>query len=206
MSRPEPDYPVRSSIFITLLLIGLVVALLFIIRIDIGKEFTFGIALVLGACALMALLFFIAAGLTKMNLGSNNEAFGLPSGSVRALIALLLLLVFVGLIIIFFTTLSEPAPVNELKGITTEQLGLLTAQNAQIVKIQKASTSGTSQDATYDVEVRYTTSDETINFATQTITILGTLLTAVSSFYFGTQAATRKQDPKPKIEGEAPVP
>ena len=57
-------------------------------------EIVLGLIIVLGVSILTSLLFMMAAGFNTLDLSDDKEALGLPPGSIRAMIALLLILVW----------------------------------------------------------------------------------------------------------------
>lgn len=91
----------------------------------------------LGSISLVVIAFGI------FRLVDRTQALGLPDGSVRAIIALLLIVLFVTMTVFLVARISGPTA------------------NANVVDVAK-----------------------------QVLTILGTLVTAVSSFYFGSRAAS----------------
>lgn len=103
------------------------------------------IAAVIG---LLAAIGFIVVAFSLFKLVNPDQPLGLPEGSVRALIALLILVIFAAMTIFFFGAMRS----------------MSLADNAAIVAAS--------------------------DLAKQVITMLGTLLTAVASFYFGSQSAT----------------
>lgn len=66
-------------------------------------ELLLGLAVTFGAGALLLMLFLIAIGFNALHLDDKTQALGLPSGSVRALIALLLIVIWVIVSIFLFT-------------------------------------------------------------------------------------------------------
>lgn len=95
---------------------------------------------VAGAIALLASIAFTNIALSFFGLNDKQQALGLPDGSIRAIIALLLIVIFAIISVHFF-----------------DQIRVKDQANAGI--------------------------------ANQIITILGTLVTAITSFYFGSRTA-----------------
>ena len=88
--------------FVVLQLVVLAVGVILFTGVRIGsepismsKEADFALALILGVVFLMTTLFVIAAGFAQLDLSDDQQALGLPSGSIRAMIALILILVFI---------------------------------------------------------------------------------------------------------------
>lgn len=69
-------------------------------------EIVLGLVVILGSCTLLYMLYLIALGFSLINLDDKTQALGLPDGSIRALIALLLILIWVILGIFLFSYVS----------------------------------------------------------------------------------------------------
>ena len=94
---------------------------------------------IIGVIALLASVGFTVVAFSLFGLNDRQQALGLPEGSVRAIIALMLIIIFSIVTVHFFTEIgTDNAP--------------------------------------------------QVDFAKQIITILGTLVTAIASFYFGSRA------------------
>jgi hypothetical protein len=89
-------------------------------RSNANTEIVIGMILVLGVSVLLLLLFLIAVGFNALNLSDPGEALGLPQGSIRALIALLLILVWVIVSIFLFTGII---PLDSIKNADAVKLG-----------------------------------------------------------------------------------
>ena len=151
----------------------------------------------------MALLFCMAAisvAFAAMNLSDKTQALALPEGSVRAVIALCLIVLFAIMTIFLFRSLSDPVtgtPPITLSGLTKEAAAALT--NSQDLNCVIASY--IENDKTlFRAECREKVDDDAKarqrakeDFAKQLLILIGTLVTAVSSFYFGTRAAAPTQ-------------
>jgi hypothetical protein len=109
---------------------------------------TFSIVLFLGALSISTMV------LHKLNLTSKSQALGLPPGSIRALIALSLIIIF-AIMVIYMQSELEPTRVSYDGGNTYEYREPSEAQK---------------------------------NFALQSLTTIGTLVTSLAAFYFGTAA------------------
>jgi IPT/TIG domain-containing protein len=101
------------------------------------------VLVITGVMALFASLAIVAVAFSVAGLSDDTQALGLPEGSVRAAIALSLIVVFAITIIYFYASMKD-APANA----------------------------------------------PSVDFAKQVFAVLGTLVTSVSSFYFGSRAAT----------------
>jgi ABC-type multidrug transport system fused ATPase/permease subunit len=126
----------------------------------------------------------------RLELSDKTRAMGLPDGSVRAIIALLLIMLFFLIAVFLFQATQEhpdPNAERSLNGITAERLsGIPTDQ----ILSMTSRTEG--QVTVYDVKLSSppTNTAASTDIAKQLITIVATLVTAVSAFYFGANTAT----------------
>src|ERR1043165_6370724 len=72
--------------------------------------------LIVGVLVLVTLLGLLTAVFSSLSLANPNEALGLPSGSVRAVIALMLILVFAVMAIFFYSSLGSGDVVGLVDG------------------------------------------------------------------------------------------
>lgn len=87
---------------------------------------TLGLLIVLGVGVLIVLLFIMASAFKTLHLTDPKEALGLPSGSIRAMIALLLIVIWA--IVSIFVIRLFALPLTDIKG---NQLPL----NAEALKV-----------------------------------------------------------------------
>lgn len=134
---------------------GVIIALLVILVMKVNWNLApdnsavmLPLILIVGVVVLLSVLGLLTFVFSTLGLSNQNEALGLPSGSVRAVIALMLLLVFAIMAIFLYSSIA---------------IG--------------------------------NTDKDSVDVAKQLITLLGTLVTAVSSFYFGANvvAAAKKE-------------
>lgn len=157
----------------------------------------------------MAALTLAASVFSGLKLANVNEAFGLPSGSVRALLAIGIMILFVvfGLPIVAPSG-SGPARLQDrpFRTFQTDAMALpkttqeLRAQGLTVVVTdygQPAVPAPPGQVAVparpAQLEVFTTTTArpaEELDFSKQLLTAIITLLTSVISFYFGSRSAT----------------
>lgn len=95
-------------VFILILIAGLGV-FAYIIMPPSQSEIILGLLIILGVSILTVLLFIMAATFSKLDLTDVRQALGLPPGSVRAMIALLLILIWAIVSIFVFRSVSFPA-------------------------------------------------------------------------------------------------
>lgn len=163
------------------------------------------ILLLVGTLALLTSLAFIATAFAALDLSDANRALSLPEGSVRSLIALLLLVLFAITSIFLYRELRFPAtyvstgltqedkdklveaiPSKDLLLITSETI-TSTVTSETITSTVASETDEVVEEVVYTV-TRRVESEASKDFAEQMLTTLATLVAAVAAFYFGTKA------------------
>lgn len=143
------------------------------------------------AIGLLISLSFLAIAFSVLDLADRNQALGLPEGSVRALISLLLITLFVITSIFLYRQLRFPlekAVVTKYKGISEAQLAEIPAE--EVISIR---TITKGKEKTFDVDRRVPPVEATEasqRFAEQILTTISTLVVSVAAFYFGTRSVT----------------
>ncbi|SHN18515.1 hypothetical protein [Rhizobacter sp. OV335] len=170
----------------------------------------FGIMILLGALALVSTLF------NRLELSAANEALGLPPGSIRATIALSLIVLFALLAVMLYQSLSGAEAIT-LRGLNeaAKQRLVADAANGSVLVTPVACPAATAASGgaaaaassaaadpcaggalfKYDVQLGHVVSTAAVDFAKQLLTLIGTLMTSVVSFYFAaksTETATTK--------------
>jgi hypothetical protein len=143
-----------------------------------------------GVVVLILLLTAVAMVFSILQLTNNTQAMGLPEGSIRSVIALSLIVLFAILSVFLYQGVST-GPRYVIEGLpNSERVQFIrdhtTAQDIQS-KLKEKGAAG--KEDIYDVSYRSTntTADD---FAKQMLVLLGTLMTAVTSFYLGAGTAT----------------
>lgn len=138
-----------------------------------------------------------------LDLGSKEEAFGLPSGSVRAMIAIGIMILFVvfGLPVVS----SEPkelssgevqVPAEQLPGVirlNSEQGFVIRVRDLGAAAAPPAAPGAAptpGRPARIEIVRMNTVTDEQMDLNRQLLTAIVTLLTTVVGFYFGSRSAT----------------
>ncbi|HEX5808383.1 MAG TPA: hypothetical protein VFY25_06925, partial [Anaerolineales bacterium] len=86
-----------------------------------GAELYMGMYIVLGIGVLLIMLTIMTIAFARLNLANSQQALGLPEGSIRALIALILLLVFIVLSIYIFRVVGSSNPAMNEDGAQLAQ-------------------------------------------------------------------------------------
>ena len=164
-----------------------------------------------GVLLLLAALALVAVAFRSIDLHDRTQALGLPEGSIRAIIALALVVLFAILAVYLYSSAGQ-STTWQIKDLTEEQAaaternlwpqGRVTVRIEQPPKAQPAAAqpspaqgappppaTAPEQPAAklFTVQVREanTVRDD---LAKQLLVLIGTLVTAVSSFYFGAKA------------------
>lgn len=172
----------------------------------------FGIMILFGSLALVALLF------QSLGLTNASQPLGLPEGSIRAVIALALVVLFAIIAIMLFRTTVEPLRIDGLTGaqlaelasgktgeriVGSVELGCARhTPNAAAVASAAATASAPcgAEDRRFAVMLRVDLPSETTDLAKQLLMLVGTLMTSITSYYFAArsvQAATAAQNAPP---------
>lgn len=154
--------------------------------------------LVIGVIALLVALAFTAVVFKSLGLANPNGVLGLPEGSMRAVIALSLILIFIMSSIFLYWQVNHNASgeIFTSTDITQEELNGFPKE--QIVSINRYVT---NDNKTYFTVKRLVnrSSDTSEDIAKQIITTVSTLVVAVAGFYFGTRAVAVAKGGAPGI-------
>lgn len=136
-----------------------------------------------------AVLFFLAIAVLanvyqRLGLHDPEHALGLPDGSVRAIIALILIFLFFVAVTFIYASMSRGGPERSLRGLTPAQFAQIPLGDI----ISSTPNPPIGDPNSYDVVLRSGVSEVTEDIAQNVIVLLGTLVTAVAAFYFGSNA------------------
>ena len=177
-----------------------------------ATTFTSGVAEASSAGSLAGVLlfgvltfFFGLAGLIALmralGLSQEDSALGMPQGSIRAFMALILIMLFFLMAVFLYLDVARTGNDQRFSGVSEDgynrmlESGLVIA--AVPYEIPPPEGSNAEPETRWDVVVRTSrqSSEVAENIANQLVTVLGTLIVAISSFYFGAnavEAASRK--------------
>ena len=175
----------------------------------------FGIMMLFGALSLVASVF------VKLNLSDKTQPLALPEGSIRAVIAMALIVLFAIIAIMLYTSLSEPYPIPNLTLSTRDNV--LTEMKNRVIAIQSEpctpqppvdaaskplkSTLYSSDSHCKDENKRFTVilrvppGQETTDLAKQLLILIGTLMTSLTSFYFASRTGVNQPQPPAEPSG-----
>lgn len=168
----------------------------------------FGIIMLFGTLALVAMLF------QSLGLTNRDEALALPQGSVRAAIAMSLIVLFAIIAIMLFQSMLGASYL--LQGLTKAQRDAMVEKAPDRVVealpapcATKVPEGGTCADADQRFDLRMQGAEPprgASDLAKQLLVLVGTLMTSVTSFYFATrgQAELVRNDKQAPTANEAP--
>lgn len=165
-------------------------------------EFMLPLLIISGVMMLLVTLALTAFVFSGVDLTDKTQALGLPEGSVRSVIALSLVLLFAILAVYLYSSMSSRGKMFEAKGLSqvasTQLKERLQAGAGQfVVEYQDAA----GPPPTFTVQYREAPNPASDDFAKQLLVLIGTLVTAVSSFYFGSKTAIASQSDATKPGG-----
>jgi len=176
---------------------------------NLGAEVKLPLLAIAGVVLLLLVLAVVSVAFGASGLSDKTQALALPEGSVRAVIALALVVLFAILSVFLFESVAY-GPLRTAPDLTEAAKNEFLQNNKTATDIVvKEAGEGTSK--TYTIEYRDPTNKQSDDLAKQLLTMLGTLLTAMASFYFGTRAvasASQAPDsvrPSPKLRNIDPT-
>ena len=169
--------------------IGALVGLYFLVSSkDIDLEIRLPVLAIAGVVALLISLAVVAGSFTLFGLTNRNEALGLPEGSARAVIALSLIVLFAIFSVYLYADLSRP-PIAAATNLTGSDKDRLLSAIPSTMVIATVSNHAQGPEERFSVYYQQGNAQGQ-DFAKQLLAMIGTLVTSVSSFYFGSKAVT----------------
>lgn len=151
-----------------------------------GPASALSLVFVCAAVVLILVVCTLTIVLKRLRLTDANEAMGLPRGSIRAVIALMLILLFfVAAIFLYNSTRDASGDRTQnrvLRHVSAARFAAIPTESIQSSQARTVRGVTVYRVVLYPPSANTTTSDD---LAKQLITILGTLVTAVAAFYFG---------------------
>jgi hypothetical protein len=175
-----------ATIFTVLLLAAIPATLWGLNKIWVtGPEIRLSVVLIAATATLVIVVAILSVVFSRLKLGDGRAAMGLPEGSIRAIIALLLVaLFFISALFLYSSVNDGPqrGPVRTLQGITAQELAVLPAVDIDGVT-ERTGSGGTVYDVT--LVGRLPDNSKADDIASQLVTTVATLVTAIAAFYFG---------------------
>jgi hypothetical protein len=185
-----PDTSVDFFIWVAAAVLVGLGSLLLSSRFPETPEIQTALVIVIAIAALLMLLFVVASGFSRLQLSDAKQPLGLPEGSIRALIALFLILIFIIFGIYLFRVVGEGSLSGPTEAGPIEMTGPETLARADdIARVVRL------DNGNYDVWLARSArlrpiSEEGMRLSQQLITTVGTLVVAVAGFYFGSTAVS----------------
>jgi hypothetical protein len=176
---------------VILLVLGLVLApLIFnplLPKMD-TPEVLLSILLVVGVIALIIVLAGATTIIHSLGLSDRTNSLGLPKGSVRAVIALGLILIFMISSVFLYTQVDSHGGISIYNSTNITQAQLDAIPLGEIAFVQPAGI--VNNEAVFNVGriVELEANGASVDIAKQIITTVSTLVVAVAGFYFGSNA------------------
>lgn len=156
---------------ILLAVITFIAATIFGPQLEYGPystEISMVLAIIIGSAGLLTVLAVVAVIFTALKLQDKQQALGLPEGSVRAIIAICLIILFVMMSIFLFRSIGTT--VRPIRGAYWNGSAFIPVNGTAYITIEP--------------------SEDQISIANHLVTTVGTLVVALAGFYFGTRAVT----------------
>jgi len=172
----------RGVIVTAVVVWGAIVALWALSQIVSGTsrpETLLPLIVLIGTLVTLLTILAIVSVAALFGLTNPGHAFGLPPGTIQAVIAVTLIILFPVMTLFLYSNIADPAPHVET-GLTPEEADAL-PRDLLISETEM-------EDGTFTVVLRGRTTESSDQIARELVTILGTLVTAVVAFYFGARA------------------
>lgn len=180
---------VGTSIVVVGILLGVAAAVAS--NASLSEPVRLPLLVMIGLVALLGVLAAMAIAFKTMHLANQTQALGLPEGTIRAVIALSLILIFAVITVYLFSELSDPCCETD-KGKPAARSAPVSTSTVVTTTAGSTTTMVTTTDPNKPIPV----SDEekaraaaAQDFAKQLLIMLGTLITSITSFYFGSRTA-----------------
>lgn len=178
------------------------------------------LVVVVGFAALLGIVALVAIGYGLASLGNANEALGLPAGSVRALVALLIIVMFAVMSFYFVEVLRKlhgeleetksaappavqrPAPVADAPADRTTTAPTTAPQTTAAPPAPPAAAQTPAARANAPAATT-PAAGSVADLAKLVLQILGTLMTTIVGFYFGSKTANESTIRSGNAVGEA---
>ncbi|MGP0093063.1 MAG: hypothetical protein ACLPKB_24440 [Xanthobacteraceae bacterium] len=161
------------------------------------------IAVIGGVFVLLVTLALVAVAFALLGLADKSQALALPEGSIRAVIALSLVMLFTIVSIFLYNSLSNSGTIQTIHDLTDQQQKEFVSKipSANIVLVQPVSQDGSTKFTIYYQNSSHAAED----FAKQLLVLLGTLVTAVASFFFGANSVAGVVGNASKVQAPSPI-
>ena len=151
----------------------------------IPAEIAIALVVILGALVLVLCVACLSIVLKRLALADKRYAMGLPDGSIRAILALMLVLLF-GVVSVFLVGSAQRGGFEgrKLDNLSTAQVDAIPVDQV-LSKVETSDGSGL-----YDVVLVAAPNESFDDLSKQLLTTLATLVVAIAAFYFGASTVT----------------
>ncbi|HEX9944179.1 MAG TPA: hypothetical protein VGG03_19385 [Thermoanaerobaculia bacterium] len=185
-----------TAVILMIITVGLLLAYLGF-KNRLGEEILLPLVAIAGVVCLLLAMTLVALIFARVGLADKAQALGLPEGSVRAVIALALVILFAIVSVFLYGSF-----VNGTGNMT--RFSVSTQAEATSL-LERAARADSAFDATivppkegetgpFQVIYRSRINREASEFAKQLLILIGTLVTSVASFYFGSRTVASAQE------------
>lgn len=154
-----------------------------------APEFILPIEIISGVIGVFLVLTIVSVAFAALGLNDSSQALSLPQGSIRAVIAFCLILIFAIVAIFLYANLAQRSFTTEYRGLSQTQLSDIPKGQIIAIRARELKGGGTVYDATRLVDQKKVSPDAT-RFAQQILTTISTLVVAVAGFYFGAKTGS----------------
>lgn len=165
---------------------------------DFRPEIVLPLVVIVGVIALLATLAITTATFGLFEMADKGHALGLPAGSVQAVIALSLILIFA--VVALYASSSSGTQEFRSSGLTRAQVKAIPPDQIVAIRSEKPKTKG--KGPTFAV-VRSVDDADLRDINTQLLTTVSTLVIAVAGFYFGSKSV--QEGNRAAIEAAGPT-
>jgi len=183
-----------------ILFVGVFVVFVLLVREIVPafkNDYSLPMLALLGVVTMLGALLIFTTLLNAIGLSDQTQALGLPEGSVRALLALALL----GLFAVLASSVLGKPELRTFTQLSSDDIVALIRNNPEARDLVQVAEGGGKYTVHFYSPVRQE------EFAKQILTLVGTLMTAVISFYFGTASMRAPNDisrAAPELSGVEP--
>jgi hypothetical protein len=153
-----------------------------VVRSQPTQDVYIPIVAVTGLLVLLIALGLMTLSVAALNLSDRTQALGLPDGSIRAVIALGLIILFAVISVFLYTSISNRKALAQITAFPADRV-------QEFQKLIPGAISVPTKDNTVSIYYSDPQTAAGDDFAKQLMVLLGTLVTSVSSFYFGSKVA-----------------
>jgi hypothetical protein len=188
-----PNFPkwlvgIFAALFAILLLLAiLLLAAWLLTQLGSATWVSLPVLAILGMLLLLIILAAVSVTFGHFGLSDKSQALALPQGSIRAVIALSLVVIFAILTVFLYGTLASGTQLQRNTVVPSFDRAEFLRTNPSVKDVVLISQDPTTKASTIALIVPVDPAG--VDFGKQLLTLIGTLMTAATAFYFGAQTA-----------------